>query len=543
MRARRTRVWATQPPAGFRLNRASPFAADLQVLWTAAGAGYEVIKKYNSTPMQPSGAAATSPLGTGVAPYFYGGDMVTMTGSSTSGVRMTANQSDCNVAAGQDFTMLQLCLTRAASYEYALNNRAGSGSGIMLNMDPNGVYWAQYTDDTATSYGSSSNTITIGKANTVQPVWAQRQGSNLYVLSAQKSHATAASTNSITNGRYLGVGVGAAVYLGTPLYCSLAAFWTRALSLGERLEIEANPWQLFEPVGRRRAYSIPASAITGSGASTDVDTSAASGTESIAGAGASSDVDASSAAGSESISGTGASNDADQASAAGSESIAGSGASADSDAATATGSEAISGTGASADTDTSAAIGTLSDAGTGASADVDASAATGGETITGSGASTDIDQSLASGSAGSGGVGASVDVDTSSATGGITESGSGASADVDASSATGGEAITGSGASADKDTSTATGSVLASITGSGASQDVDTSTALAGETIAGVGASTDVDVSSATGSQPTTLVSDPGFVVLIPAREFAAQIPARGFIAQAPERTFTVSWS
>ena len=520
----RHRRW--QPPQATPVSRGNPITRGLQFLYVPQNHTRDLI----STEIGTQVAGVQTPFGG--SPYGFSGEW---SASSLAFAAATGVFAPPQVSC---FALVMPAGPQPTNAGIIVKEYAGSGGGtpsygLVANYSGSGI--VAWSIRQAGSQKGPTPTVALANytkyaiAGTYDGAYAK-----LFVNGIQKGASKAVTGSpqyaSGSGSSLLVGGVGDSAVTGPwngAIY--LAAMWNRGLSITEVRSLTANPWQLFEPQWYRRTYSIASSAITGSGASTDVDTSAASGTESIAGAGASSDIDAASATGSESISGTGASSDTDQASAVGSESIAGSGASADSDAATATGAEAITGTGASADTDTSAAIGTLSDAGTGASADVDASAATGSETITGSGASTDVDQSVASGSAGSGGVGASVDVDTSSATGGITESGSGASADVDASSASGGEAITGSGASADKDTSTATGSVIASITGSGASQDVDTSTALAGETIAGVGASTDVDVSSATGSQNSALVIDPRFIVNAHGRLYAVYSKGRSF--------------
>ncbi len=55
----------------------------------------------------------------------------------------------------------------------------------------------------------------------------------------------------------------------------LAAMWNRGLSVLEVQALTANPWQLFEPQGRRRAYSIPASGGASLAASASDATSAA----------------------------------------------------------------------------------------------------------------------------------------------------------------------------------------------------------------------------------------------------------------------------
>ncbi len=55
----------------------------------------------------------------------------------------------------------------------------------------------------------------------------------------------------------------------------LTAIWNRPLSAGEVFAVSRNPWQLFAPVGRRRAYSIPASGGASLAASASDATSAA----------------------------------------------------------------------------------------------------------------------------------------------------------------------------------------------------------------------------------------------------------------------------
>lgn len=482
MRARRTRVWSRQPSIGLHVNSANALTLDLQVLWSAVGNGYEAIKGY-----------ASEPIGAGtflqaVAPYYLGGDIALVSGNGTTGVQMTMEQADTNVAASQDFTALQLVLVRSTNYWDAVGNTNG-GSGFWFYDQPNGVFAANVKDSGATTY--TTGNITVGHAGVVVPVWAQRAGSTFYVLSANKSASIAASTLSVPATLPMNVGdVAGGGY--NSILCGLSAFWTRALSLGERLAIEANPWQLFAPIGRKRAYSIPASSgVTGTAAISEAaDVAAGTGAQSVTGSATITEgADASSGVGSTGNTGAGASTESpDTASATGAQSVSGSaGITESADTAAGVGAAGAGGNAAIVEgADTATGTGAVSVAGSAAATEAaDVAAGVGAQSVAGTAAATE-GADVAAGAGAAGDVGAAAiteSADVASGTGALSVSGSGAATESpDVVSAIGGESVTGTAAIAETADTTA-GTAAVSVTGAAAateSADVAAGTGSAG---------------------------------------------------------------
>ena len=280
----------------------------------------------------------------------------------------------------------------------------------------------------------------------------------------------------------------------------LAAMWNRGLSVLEVQALTANPWQLFEPQGRRRAYSIPASGGASLAASASDATSAA-GALTTAIQMAASATDATSASGVLSTAIQLAAAASDLTSAAGqlSTQIQLAGAASDATSATAALTTAISGLSANA-ADTTSASGALTTAIRLGAAAADVTQATGAL----------LTQILLGAHA--------LDAVT-------------AAANLSTQIALKGDGF---------DTTLASGILSTSIQLSAAAQDLSSATGSLQTAIQLAAAALDTITATATLGILAVLFADPDYTVVLRSRPFTATLPKRAFTVRLASRSFTV---
>ncbi len=513
--ARKRRLWDPQQVPNFpiEINWAHPLSDALVGFWPLNGTLNDLVTGNNLSNC-PNAHFGVTPVGVAL----------TRTVSAYSPQTKTATIPAYGTSAFSSFVQFSTTATTGNYTNYVNYLGTNTTSQAWAMVVDNGVLYLYSVGVSNGAYAGSGyndgNLHTFGVSlpggGTPQNLQIYADGGALATTRAGTTAFNLGSTVPLNIGCYEGLA-------GSGFIGSLSGFrlWTRQLSAAEFEWLNAEPWAMVQRIPRR-TYSIPpSSGLSGSGASTDADTSAGVGQIAIAGSGASNDADISAGVGAESVSGSGASTDADTSAGTGTVAVSGSGASSDTDTANGTGSLAVAGSGASTDQDTSSGTGSSGSGASGASTDQDTSSGTGTLSVSGTGASTDQDTAAGSGALSASGTGTSTDTDSSAGTGTAGSGASGASTDTDTSSGSGSISVLGSGASTDQDLSAGAGAQ--SIAGTGAAQDADTSVGTG--TITGLG----------------IFETDPRFVVQSLGRSFTMPSIGRSFIVKSMGRTFTVS--
>ena len=474
---RPARFVVRSPPPGSRLNAASGFSSGLVALWGGAQEAF-------------SGYYGAFPPLTPVAGEYNGQPLVGWAPNGTSSYwQIPPSTAAASVAASENFTIACLCLPGAATNKAAISTQLSStGTGITLGVGGTAGTWAMRCYATSSLFSSGIAGLNDGRWHLL---FGLRSGSShSFGADMTRAGALANGTAAYPASQALTFGKQGPYAGNSSVPLAMVAFWgNRFLTLAEQISLARNPWQLFEAPASRRAYSIPASGVSGSAAITEVS-------------------DTVSAVGALIVAGTAAANEAaDVVAGVGAESVTGTAAIAES-------ADVVSGTGAAGDVGTAAiteasdivsGTGAQSVAGTAAiSESADAVSATGAESVAGSAAiSESADLVNATGSTGGGGVAAIVEP-------------------ADAVAGNGSQSVAGTGAIAEAaDVVTAAGTQ--GVTGSAA-------IAEAADTVVAIGTA---------GTGPI-LVADPAYIVRLKARAFTASLRPRPFTVRLVSRHFTV---
>ncbi len=321
----------------------------------------------------------------------------------------------------------------------------------------------------------------------------------------------------------------------------LTAIWNRPLSAGEVFAVSRNPWQLFAPVGRRRAYSIPASAGAAlAGSASDVTTAAGALTTAIQLAASASDATSASGALTTSIQMLAAASDATSASGVLTTAIQLAAAATDITTASGQLSTQIQLAANATDATTASALLTTQIALDAAASDV--TTATGALTTAIQLAAAALDTTSASGAlVGSGGAALAANAsDTTSASAVLTTAIQLGAAAADVTHATGSLLTQILLAAQASDTTAAAGILSTSIQLSAAAQDLSSATGSLQTAIQLAASALDTTTAAATLGILAVLFADPDYTVVLRSRPFTATLPKRAFTVRLASRSFTV---